>query len=354
MAEKNFESILSDLKKGNFARVYILHGNEPFFIDEIISYMENNVVDETMRDFNQTVVYGRDVTAKDVSDLSLRFPMMGEFQLVIVKEAQDLLANNKKLDDLYPYIENPSESTILVLGIKNKTLDKRTKFYKNIKKSEDVVIFESPKLYDNQIPGWIENYVSSQGYKIGAKATMLLADHVGGDLSRLVNEVKKLFINLPEKGEITPELIEKYIGISKDFNIFEFTKALSYKDSFKAQRVVNYFESNPKENPLQMITVMLYNHFVKVFLYHKAKTKNKFELAKFIGVSPNFLDDYAVAARNYPTGIIRKIIGEIKILDMKSKGFGTSDAKDYGPLKEFVFKCVHGTFPVFTEEEFEV
>ncbi len=352
MAEKNFETILSDLKKKDFARVYILHGNEPFFIDEIISYMENNIVEEEMKAFNQTVVYGRDVSARDVSDIAQRIPMMaGGYHLVIVKEAQELLSNNKKLDDLYPYIENPSNSTILVLGIKNKTLDKRTKFYKNIIKRDDVVIFESSKLYENQIPGWIERYVSARGYKINAKATMLLADHVGADLGRLVNEVNKLFINLPENGEITPELIEKYIGISKDFNIFEFTKALDYKDSFKAQRIVKYFESNPKENPLQMITVMLYNHFVKVFLFHKAKTKNKFELAKFIGVSPNFVNDYAVAAGNYPTNIIRKIIREIKILDMKSKGFGSSDAKDYGPLKEFVFKCIHGTFPVFKEEE---
>ncbi len=350
MKPQAFDTILNDLKNQKYYPVYLLHGDEPFFIDEIINVIENEVVDESLRDFNQTIVYGRDVTARDIADLSSRFPMMGDKQVVIVKEAQELTANNRKLDDLEPYIENPSDSTILVLGFKHKKIDKRKGLYKKLLKSDKAVIFESAKLYENQIPAWINKYVSSKGYSIDATSTRLLADHVGSDLSRLANEINKLFINLPENGEITVDLIERNIGISKDFNIFELTKALGNKDIFKALRIIKYFEANPKDNPLQMVTVMLYNYFVKVFLFHGVKDKNKYEISKILGISPAFVSEYAVAARNYPRITVRKIIGEIKMLDLKSKGFGTVDAKSYGPLTEFVYKCIHNTFPVFNEE----
>ncbi len=350
MAEQSFDNIIRDLKARKYAPVYLLHGEEPYFIDEIIRYIENNVIDESMRDFNQTIVYGRDVTARDVADLASRFPMMGDKQVVIVKEAQDLTANNRKLDDLEPYLANPSESTILVFGFKYKKVDKRKGFYKKIKNQSQNVLFESKKVYDNQIPGWIVKYVESQGYSIDGVSTQLLADHVGNDLSRLSNEIKKLFINLPENGKITPDIIEKNIGISKDFNIFEFTKALGYRDVYKAQRIAQYFEANPKANPLQMITVMLYNYFVKLFLIHVYLKKNEPNLASKIGVPPFLLNEYKVAAKNYPINTIRKIITEIKMLDLKSKGYGASDAKNYGPLREFVYKCIHHTFPVVKEE----
>ena len=352
MASLTFDRIINDLKNRKYYPVYLLHGEEPFFVDEIIKYIENNVIDESLRDFNQTVVYGRDVSARDIADLAGRFPMMGDVQVVIVKEAQDLTANNKKLDDLEPYLANPSDSTILVLGFKHKKLDKRKSFYKKVAKSDKAVVFESAKLWENQIPAWIKKYVANKGYSIDDTSTQLLADHVGSDLSRLVNEINKLFINLPENGKITTGIIEKNIGISKDFNIFELTKALGKRDHFKAQRIIKYFEANPKDNPLQMITVMLYNYFVKVFLYHRFKDKDKSEISKALGISPGFVYEYAAAARNYSPVIIRKIIGEIKILDLKGKGYGAVDAKDYGPLSEFVYKCIFQKFPAKDNEEF--
>ncbi len=349
---KDYGQLMQDLENKVYYPVYLLHGEESFYIDEVTSYIENNVLEEDFRAFNQTVVYGRDVTAREVADLCRRFSMMGNYQVVIVKEAQDLTANNRKLDELEPYFDNPQEDTILVLAFKHKNIDKRKSFYKKIKelqKDKKAVILETQKLYDNQVPAWIDTYVRDKGFSIDPKSTRLLADHVGNDLSRLVNEINKLFISGHDTKKITPELIETNIGISKDFNIFELTNALGRRDIVKALQIVNYFEANPKENPLQMITVMLYNHFVKVFLYHRFKKEgNDYQIASAMGVSPFFVKDYAVAANSYSPQVIRKIISEIRYLDLKSKGYGAVDAKDYGPLSEFVFKCIHR---VFTEHE---
>ena len=343
-AKSSFEQIMRSLENKVYSPIYFLHGEEPFYIDEVISYIENNVLEEAFKDFNQSVVYGRDVTAKSVADLCRQFSMMGNYKVVIVKEAQDLTANNRKLDDLESYIENPQENTILVLGYKYKKLDKRKSFYKKLNKSDKAVILETKKLYSSQVPGWITNYVKSKGYTIDTVSTHLLAEYVGSDLSRLVNEINKLFITANDAKNITPETIETNIGISKDFNIFELTNALGSRNAFKAQSIVRYFEANPKDNPLQMITVMLYHYFVKVFLYHRYKKGSEREIASLIGVPPGFVKDYAVAARSYSPQVIRKIITEIRYLDLKSKGYGAMDAKDYGPLSEFVYKCINGVF----------
>ena len=345
MADKStFEQIMRNLENKVYSPIYLLHGEEAFFIDEIISHIENNVLEEEFKAFNQTVVYGRDVSAREVADLCRRFSMMGNYQVVIVKEAQDLTANNRKLDDLESYIDNPQEDTILVLGYKHKKIDKRKSFFKKLSKSNKVTIMETKKLYDSNIPNWVNSYVNGKGYTIDPVSTRLLADYVGNDLGRLVNEINKLFITADESKSITPDTIETNIGISKEFNIFEFTNALGARDAYKAQRIVMYFAANPKDNPLQMLTVMLYNYFVKVFLYHRAKGGNNNEIASAIGVSPFFVKDYALAARNYSPQVIRKIITEIRYLDLKSKGYGATDAKDYGPLSEFVYKCIHGVF----------
>lgn len=340
----SFDQLMRNLVNKVYSPIYFLHGDEPYYIDEVISYIENNVLNEADKAFNQTVVYGRDVTGRDIADRCRVYSMLNNYQVIIVKEAQDLTANNRKLDDLEPYIENPQENTILVMGYKYKKIDKRKSFYKKLKKSDKVTFLETKKVYDNQIPGWIEKYVKEKGYSIDAVSTRLLADYVGNDLGRLVNEINKLFITADESKKITPETIETNIGISKDFNIFELTKALGSKDVFKAQQIVHYFEANPKDNPLQMITIMLYNYFVKVFLYHRFKSGNPREIASSIGVNPAFINDYAIAARNYSPGVIRKIISDIRTLDLKSKGYGSVDGKDYGPLSEFVYKCIHTIF----------
>ncbi len=343
-ANISFEQLMRNLINRVYSPIYLLHGEEAYYIDEVIKYIENNVLEEADKAFNQTVVYGRDVTARDIADRCRVYSMLGNYQVIIVKEAQDLTANNRKLDDLESYIENPQENTILVMGYKYKKLDKRKSFYKKLNKSDKVTFLETKKVYDNQIPGWIDRYVKEKGYSIDAVSTRLLADYVGSDLSRLVNEINKLFITADESKKITPQIIETNIGISKDYNIFELTKALGTRNVFKAQQIIHYFEANPKDNPLQMVTVMLYNYFVKVFLYHRFKKENPREIASSIGVNPAFINDYAVAARNYPPGVIRKIIAEIRVLDLKSKGYGSIDAKDYGPLSEFVYKCIHGVF----------
>jgi len=346
MPERKFDQLLNELQRKKFYPIYLLHGEEPYFIDELVRHFENEVLDETLRDFNQTIVYGRDVTAKEIADLASRFPMMGDYQLVIVKEAQDLTANNRKLDALEPYIENPSENTILVFAYKHKKIDKRKGFYKKIKKSPKAIFYESKKVYDNQVPGWINQFVKQHGYTIDAKSVRLLADHVGNDLSRLANEINKLFINLPEKGTITPGIIERNIGISKDFNIFEFTNALGQRNLSKALRIAQYFEANPKDNPLPMITIMTYHYFIKLFLLHRLKRKSIVdkEIVKIIGVSPVFYPQYVKAAERYDTKTIRKIIAEIKWLDLKSKGYGSTDGKNYGPLFEFIYKAINQRF----------
>ena len=311
-------------------------GEEPYYIDEISNYIAANVLTDDEKEFNQTVVYGKDSDVETIVSNAKRFPMMANYQVVIVKEAQNL----DKIENLQAYIENPLNSTILVICYKYGSVDKRKQFAKTIQKKS--VLFESKSLYANQIPDWVNAYVKGQGYKINPYATQLLADNIGNDLSRIANEVKKLIINLPDKREISVDDIERNIGISKDFNVFELQSALGKKQVLKANRIVNYFVFNPKENPPQMVLPVLYGFFAKVLLYHTVKNKSdRKEVASTLSVNPFFVDDYKTAAQSYSVAKLSQIFSYLREADMKSKGVDMPSRNDDAIYKELIYKILH-------------
>ena len=262
-----FEQILNDLKNKIYYPVYFLAGEESYYIDEISDYIEEHVLTDIEKEFNQTVIYGRETDVLSIISNAKRYPMMANYQVVIVKEAQDI----KNIEDLLPYIENPLDSTLLVINYKYKKLDKRKSFFKQIGKKG--VLFESKKLYDNKIAGWINNYVKEKGYEITPKACAMLTEFLGSNLSKVVNEISKLIINVPEKSIINDELVERNIGISKDFNIFELQNAIGSKNVLKANQIANYFAANPKDNPLVKTVTILFGYFSKIMIYHQLKDK---------------------------------------------------------------------------------
>ncbi len=332
----NASEIFDALKKKIYSPVYFFYGEEPFYIDELTGYIEQNVLDEASRGFNLTVVYGLDVTARDVVDLARRFPMMGNYQVVIVKEAQNI----QNFEPLEEYLDHPMESTILVINYKYRKLDKRKTLYKRLNKSKKVVLFESSRVYESRIPNWIAERVGMLGYTITPKSEMMLAEFLGADLSRIANEINKLTINLPDGAAITEELVERNIGISKDFNVFELQNALARRDLFKALRILLYFEANPKQNPLQMVTVLLFGFFMKVLMVHQFRNESKNTVASKLGVSPFFIGEYQMAARNYSPSKLKDIISDLRQVDLKSKGLGATDATSFGALKEWLFRVV--------------
>ena len=332
-----FDQIITDLKNKIYKPVYFLMGDEPFFIDKITNYIQENVLTEAEKSFNFSVLYGKDSDINNVIDNARRFPMMANYQIVILKEAQEI----KNIDTLNYYIESPLKSTILVVNFKYKTLDKRKKLYKALNKNKDAVIFESKKMYDSQIPKWIEYFLKQKGYSIDPKSTMLLAEYLGNDLSKIVNELEKLTIVLPANTKINAEHIEKNIGISKDFNVFELQNAIANKDVLKANRIINYFAKNQKQHNIIPTISALFNFFTKILQYHFVKDKSQRNVAATIGVSPYFVKDYSLAARNYNA---RKTVHAISLLreyDMKSKGVDNVSTEPGELLKELIFKIMH-------------
>jgi len=332
-----YEEIIRDIKNNIFSPVYFLTGEEPYFIDKITSLLENSILDEGMRGFNQTVVYGRDVTVKEVVDLSRRYPMMGNYQVVIVKEAQYI--NN--IESFESYIASPLDTTILIIAYKYKKVDKRKAFYKKLNSSKSTVIFNSEKLRDWVIPKWIEAEIRARGLSISPVALRLMSEYLGNDLGKITNEIDKLVINLNEKSTITEVEIEQNIGISKDYNLFELQNAFAERDQLKAQRIVQYFEANPKDHPLQMLSPMLHNYFIKVFLYHFIKNKEPNKIAAELGVHPFFIKDYSKASMLFPPNKIKNIISGIRMLDLKSKGVDNINSSGYGELKELVYRIMN-------------
>jgi len=330
-----FDQIISDLEKKIYYPVYLLFGDEPYYLDEITKFIEENVLSETEKEFNQTVLYGRDARAGTIIDYAKRYPMMSNYQVVIVKEAQDL----SDFDQLQPYFEKPLTSTLLILVYKYKKLDKRRAFMRKIDKTG--VLFESKKLYDNKIPDWITGYLTKRGYTISPKACYLLAEYLGTGLSKIRNELDKLTINTPEGAQINEETIEKNIGISKDYNIFELHNALGKKDIIKANRIVAHFGSNPRQNPMVVSLAMLYNFFIKILIYHRLKDKTPNHVAASLSINPYFVNDYAVAARNYSARKLRDIIGMLREYDLKVKGINNYSTSDGELLRELVFKILH-------------
>jgi DNA polymerase-3 subunit delta len=327
--------IVETIKNGNPKPIYFLMGEESYYIDKISDFIENNVLKEEERGFNQVVLYGRDVSVEEIISQAKRFPMMAEKTVVIVKEAQEL---SRTIEKLVSYVENYQPSTVLVLNYKYKTLDKRKKLNKLISKAG--IVFESKKLYDNQVADWIRKVLNGRNYQMEPKAAQMLVEFLGTSLSKISNELDKLTLVLPEGSIINPNHIEENIGISKDFNNFELRKAVGNRNILKANQIINYFSNNPKNNPLVMTISLLNSYFTQLLVYHGLKDKSKMNVAKSLGVSPYFVNDYVVASRSYPMRKVSLIIGFLREADLKSKGVGASISQN-DLLKELLFKIMH-------------
>lgn len=325
--------IINDIKTGNIKPIYFLMGEEPYYIDKLTEYIEENVLTDDEKGFNQMVIYGRDTTIDEIVSNAKRFPMMAERQVVIVKEAQEL---SRTIDQLEAYAENPQPTTVLVFAYKYKTLDKRKKLIKTLDKKG--LVYESKKLYENQVGEWIRRVLKGRGYEIEPKAMMMLVEFLGNDLSRIANEINKLEIILPKGSKITPSHIEENIGFSKDFNVFEFRKAIGEKNQFKAYQIADYFAKNPKDNPLVMTTGLVFGFFSALLQYHGLKDKSPNNIARELKVSPYFVTDYISAAKNYPMKKVSSIIAALRELDVKSKGVGANSLSDSDLLKEILVK----------------
>lgn len=325
--------IINDIKAGNIKPIYFLMGEEPYYIDKLTEYIEENVLTDDEKGFNQMIIYGRDTTIDEIVSNAKRFPMMAERQVVIVKEAQEL---SRTIDQLEAYAENPQPTTVLVFAYKYKTLDKRKKLIKTLDKNG--LVFESKKLYENQVGEWIRRVLKGKGYEIEPKAMMMLVEFLGNDLSRIANELNKLEIILPKGSKISPVHIEENIGFSKDFNVFEFRKAIGEKNQFKAYQIADYFAKNPKDNPLVMTTGLVFGFFSALLQYHGLKDKSQSNVARELKISPYFVNDYISAAKNYPMKKVSSIIAALRELDVKSKGVGANSLSDSDLLKEILVK----------------
>lgn len=332
----SYKQVLNSLKKKEFFPIYLLHGEESFYIDELTKHIEENVLDDTAKAFNQTVLYGKEIDYKTVLDSARRYPVMSEKQVVIIKEAQEL----KTIDKLESYFQNPLDSTILVLAHKYKKLDKRKKYAKALTGSNKVCVFESTRLYDNQVPNWINNYLKDKNIAIKPAATNLLAEYLGTDLSKISNELNKLTINLPEGTAIDKHIIQRNIGISKDFNVFELQQALGKRDRFKSFLIVKYFIANPKNHPLPMITATLYNFFSKVYICQSLLRASDGEIASAIGANKFFVKDYKIAAKSYNRSQIEAIITTLKEYDLRSKGVNNVSIPHGELLREMIVKIL--------------
>jgi DNA polymerase-3 subunit delta len=323
--------ITKDIKAGSIKPIYFLMGEEPYYIDKLTEFIEQNVLEQHERDFNQSILYGRDVTIEDVIGTAKRFPMMADRQVVVVREAQEL---SRTIDKLEAYAENPQPTTVLVFAYKYKTLDKRKKITKLLDKVG--VVFESKKLYENQVGDWIKRVLSGQGYSIDNKAVAMLVEFLGTDLSKINNELDKLKIILPKGHTFTPNDIEENIGFSKDFNNFELRKAIGEKNQVKAYQIIDYFAQNPKDNPLVVTTGLVFGFFSQLLQYHGLKDKSQMNAAKILKVNPYFVKDYEVAFRNYPMKKVSAIVSALRTIDVKSKGVGAASTSQHDLLKELL------------------
>lgn len=332
-----FEQIKGDIQRRQFKPVYLLMGDESYYIDQLTDLFTESVIAPDERDFNQTVLYGLETDVAQVVTLCRSFPMMSDNQLVVVKEAQ----NMKKIEDMEVYVKNPLPSTILVINYKGGTLDKRKKLYAEIDKQG--IIFESKKIPDYKIPAFIQSFFTTHKLGIDQKSAQMLTDYLGNDLSKLVNELNKLTLSLPEnQTRITAELIERNIGISKDFNNFELLRAVIDKDTYKANQIAEYFENNPKNNPLIVSLVVLFNFFSNLMICYWAKDKSENGIAAELGFRNSYqAKDYVSALKRYNAFKCMEIISLIRVYDAKCKGLNNASTPDGELLKELLFKIMH-------------
>jgi DNA polymerase-3 subunit delta len=324
--------IVNDIKSKNYKPIYFLCGEETYYIDRISDLIESSVLTEDEKSFNQVVLYGRDTTVEEIVSTAKRFPMMADYQVVVVKEAQNL---SKTFEKFESYAVNPQLTTILVFAYRDKP-DGRKKIFKTIK--DKGVWFESKKLYDNQVPDWIVKVLKGQNYGIEPKAAAMLSEFLGTDLAKINNELEKLKIVFPEGHIFTPKNIEENIGFSKDYNVFELKSALATRNQQKAYTIIHNFAANPKDNPIVVVSGQMFAFFAQLLQYHGLKDKSKFNAAKALGVNPFFMDEYATASKNYPMRKVSQIIEIIRDMDVKSKGVGSGSMKEADMLKELVYK----------------
>jgi DNA polymerase-3 subunit delta len=327
------EKIINEWKKKVFKPVYWFEGEEEYYIDKLVDYAEHKILSESESSFNLSVFYGRDAGWADIVNACRRYPMFAEKQVVIVKEAQHL----KDIEKLEPYIQQPLHSTILIISYKDKKLDARTKFAKSVK--EKTELFSTKKMYDSALPGWVDKLVQEWGYTITPKANMLLVQHIGNDLNRIEKEIEKMLINLGNRKSIMEEDIEQYIGISKEYNIFELQSAFAFKDLPKAMRIIQYFGSNPKAAPLQLLLPTLHSFFTKVYMMSNLNADEN-TIAKQIGVSPFFVKDFTRAYKIYGFSGIEKLLLLLHQYNLKNIGIHAANVKDESLMKELVVKAM--------------
>jgi DNA polymerase-3 subunit delta len=354
LPRESFENIITSLKAKKYAPIYFLEGEEPYYIDKIADYVENNVLDESEKEFNQTILYGKDTDLISLISAAKRFPMMSERQVIIVREAQEIKnltetvnvkiksKNTKKETEISPFEEyalKPLSTTILVICYKYKSLDKRTGLAKSMDKH--TVMFNSEKIKDYKLAEWIAKYTLDHKIKINPKAVQMLADHLGNDLSRIVNELNKLAINKKNDDEITPDDVQQFIGISKDFNVFELQNAIAAKDILKANKIIDYFAKNPKEHPFEMNIAVLYTYFSKLLFYQTLPSKNPSDVMSQMRVSFPQIKDLETAGRNYSLDKLVRIIGYLHDYDMRSKGMDGFQTEKGELMREMLFKILH-------------
>jgi DNA polymerase-3 subunit delta len=326
------EKIIAEWKKQVYKPVYWLEGDEEYFIDKAIDFAEHNILNENDASFNLSIFYGRDANWADVINACRRYPMFSERQVVLLKEAQMM----RDVEKLEAYVENPLSSTVFVVSYKNKKVDGRTKFAKVLK--EKGVLISTKKLYDNQVPEWTQELISSKGLAISQKGLALLVDHIGNDLTRIENEIDKISVNLGKRKSISEEDIEEFVGVSKEFNVFELQAALARKDLAKAIRIIQYFESNPKAAPIQLILPSLYGFFSKVFMVFGSESPDEKSVAAAIGVNSFFVKDYLHAAKVYDFAGVEKVLLLLHNYNLKSLGVHSAGTEDASLLKEMVVK----------------
>lgn len=333
------QSILNDIKQRKFKSLYLLHGEESYYIDLISDSIEGSVLDDSQKGFDQTILYGKDTDFSTIVSAAKRYPMLSEYQVIIVKEAQGLKWKGDD-DFLAKYVEQPTPTTILVFAFKHGKFDKRTKLYKAIEKKG--LVFESEKLYDNKVAPWIAEELQRNGQKIHPQAAALMADYLGTDLSKIANEVQKLVLNVPRDREISVHDVEQNIGISKDFNVFELNSALGKREVLRAVQIVDYFASNPKSNPFVVVIGSLAGYFTKLLKYHYLSDKSSAVVAKELGVHPFFTKEYDIAARNFNRRKLFDILSILREYDLKSKGLNAGPNTTDGELmREMIFKILN-------------
>ena len=341
--KQSADEVLKSLRKKEYSPVYFLQGEEPYYIDLIARHIEEKVLSESEKGFNQMILYGKDVDVSTVLSQAKRYPMMAERQVVIVKEAQDITDFNTQTGQqlLEAYAKNPMPSTLLVLCYKYKKIDSRKALGKALDKF--AVWVESKKLYDNQLPPWIATYIKQRGFQTDDKAVQMLADAIGNNLERLANEIEKVLINFSGRKDVVIDagMVQKYVGISKEYNAFELQKAIATKDVMKTLQIVQYFEANPKANPIIPTIALLFSFYSKLLLVHQSTDKTERGLATLLKINPFFAKEYRVAAVNYPLAQVIRNIHFLRVADQYAKGVDNKGGSDGQILKELVYRLMH-------------